>query len=395
MTKTASLRGVAALLGIVLLLVACGDGGQAQGESAEADPTAGTDAPTTGEATASPEEVAAEPFPVTFAFVGQAVSPLAANFTAGIELGYYEEEGIGPVEIIAMSDFAAQTAALGSGDVQLAVGSPTFMLNQAASGEEQPGIAYYAYTYPFKYDWAVAPDSEIQSASELAGMTVGVDDLGRIAPIIAEALLEDAGVEYDSVSVIATGGGVTGGQALEAGEIDVMLADDTMLGQWEVAGIDYRLLERPEEVPLIGSFYIATTQELMDERPDVVIGFARAVAKGSVFVSENLECGAAIFLKQFPQAAPQGASTEEAIDDIATIVGKRAPLWSPENIGESQWGVTIPEMWAAEVQYQGIEAEEELYADLYTNEFIEEINDFDVEAVREAAQACDPSEYAD
>lgn len=395
MINTRYLRGVAALLGIVLLLVACGEGEQAQDESPDADATAGADAtaePATAEADPT---AAAELFPVTFAFVGQAVSPLAANFTAGIELGYYEEEGIGPVEIIAMSDFAAQTAALGNGDVQLSVGSPTFMLNQATSGEEQPGIAYYAYTYPFKYDWAVLPDSEIQSASELSGLTVGVDDLGRIAPIIAEALLEEEGVAFDSVSLIATGGGATGGQALEAGEIDVMLADDTMLGQWEVAGIDYRLLDRPDEVPLIGSFYIATTQQLMDERPDVVVGFARAVAMGSVFVAENLECGAAIFLKQFPQAAPQGASTEEAIADISTIVGKRAPLWSPENIDETQWGITIPEMWAAEAQYQDIEAGEELYGDLYTNEFIEEINDFDAEAVREAAQACDPSEYAD
>lgn len=375
-------RTVAPVLVLVLLLVACGDAAPAADDPDDDDSAA----------TATPQ---AELFPVTFAFVGQAVSPLAANFTAGIPLGYYEEEGIGPVDIIAMSDFAAQTAALASGDVQFAVGSPTFMLNQAASGEEQPGIAYYAYTYPFKYDWAVLPDSEIQSVTELADGTVGVDDLGRVAPIIAEALLEEEGVDFDSVSLIATGGGVSGGQALEAGEIDAMLADDTMLGQWEVAGIEYRLLDRPEEVPLIGSFYIATTEAMMSERPDLVVGFARAVAKGTVFVSENLECGAAIFLDQFPQATPQGSSTEEAIGDIATIVGKRAPLWSPENIGESQWGITIPEMWAAEAEYQDLEGGEELYGDLYSNEFIEEINDFDAEAVRADAQACEPSQYVD
>lgn len=384
MNKRAYQRGLAPFLVVALLLVACGGAGQTEGDAPDADPT--------GSGVATAEQ---ELFPVTFAFVGQAVSPLAANFTAGNALGYYEEEGIAPVEIIAMSDFAAQTAALASGDVQFAVGSPTFMLSQAASGEDQPGIAYYAYTYPFKYDWAVVPGSDIQSASELSGLTIGVDDLGRIAPIIAEALLEEAGIDFDSVNLIATGGGVSGGQALEAGEIDVMLADDTMLGQWEVAGIDYRLLERPDDVPLIGSFYIATTEEMMQERPDVAIGFARAVAKGSVFVGENLECGAAIFLNQFPQATPQGASPEEAIADIATIIGKRAPLWSPENIGEDQWGITVPEMWAAEAEYQDIEGAEDLYTDLFTNQFIDQINEFDEEAVRAEARACDPGEYFD
>jgi NitT/TauT family transport system substrate-binding protein len=384
-------RRLAIVAALTLLAVACGDAGaeQAEGDTAEAPTEAGTTqtgaTPGTDESPAAPQDLE----PARFAFSGQAVSPLGTNFAVGLEMGYYEQEGIGPVDIIAVSDHGAVAAGLDSGELDFGVGSPTFMLSQLDQGSPPPGINYFAYTYPFKFDWVVLPDSEVDSASELSGMTVGVDDLGRIAPIVAEALLDEEGIPIGEVEVIATGGGVAGGQALGSGAIDAMLADDTMLGQWEIAGIEYRTLPRPDEVPLIGSFYVQTLPETISEDPGYAVGFARAVAKGSVFALENIECAAAMFIKHFPQSTPQGTSEEEAIDNISTIVGKRAPLWSPENIGEDQWGVTIPELWEAEMEYQDMDVD---FSGLYTNDLIDEINDFDAEAVRADAQACDPAE---
>lgn len=386
-TGGARLRALTVALVAALVLAACGGGGAEPAAEPTDAPVGGVEQTDGGEA-ASEVGQAGELTPVRFAFAGQSVSPLAANFAIGLEMGYYEEAGIGPMEIIAVSDHAAVAAGLASGELQAGVGSPTFMLAQAAEGNDPPGLNFYNYTYPFKYDWAVPPGSEITEASQLAGTTVGVDELGRIAPIVASNLLEQVGIDPSEVEMIATGGGVTGGQALESGQVDVMLADDTMLGQWEVAGIDYETLPRPEEVPLVGSFYIQMTPEMIESQPELAVGLGRAVAMGSMFALENVECAAAIFVKHFPQSTPQGSSREEAIADIATIVGKRAPLWSPENIGEEQWGITIPELWEAEAEFQGVEGVDS--EQLYTNELIEEINDFDAEAVRQQAQDCDP-----
>lgn len=329
--------------------------------------------------------------PITFAFVGSAVDPLAANFTVGLEQGYYAAEGLGPVQFVTLSDFAAQGVALESGRVQFAVGAPSFQLGQAAKQKPVPGVNYFAYTYPFKYAWVVRPDSDITDVKQLVGKTVGVDDLGKIAAVMAKALLPAAGVDLSRVTLTATGGGVAGGIALGKGSINAMLADDTTRGQWDVAGIKYRELPLPAEVPLVGTFYIQATPATLKDRPDLAIGFARAVAKGSIFAAANLECAAAIFLKNFPQAAPAGISSEQAIKNIATIVSKRAPLWLPTSIGQTKLGITSPAQWAAEAKYQKIANGEALSKALYTNEYIDRINQFDAAAVTKQAKSCQPA----
>jgi len=79
----------------------------------------------------------------------------------GEVLGYNAAEGI-RAEFLMVGVSNAQVA-VDKGDVDIATGVPSFALPILAKGEWGKATHFYQYTYPYKWDVAVRPDSTTKS----------------------------------------------------------------------------------------------------------------------------------------------------------------------------------------------------------------------------------------
>jgi NitT/TauT family transport system substrate-binding protein len=331
---------------------------------------------------------------IHFGFAQTAVSPILINFIVPQYLGYFKEEGL-DVELVTLGTNAAVMASLEQKRVEFGVGVPSFQLPVVAKGEKLPAINYFEYTYPFKWAVAVKPDSPIHSLTDLKGKLVGVSSLGVTDFPIGKALLKLAKLDPASdVQWLAVGSGITAGQALQRGSIDALVYFDTGFGQIEAAGIKMRYLPLPDGLPKVGGLYISATRDYLDSNKKQAIGFARAVAKGSLFVQQNPEAAAYIFIKQYPEAAPRGKSLADQIKAVKIPVEKRAPLFTNYDKSVHDLGHISATEWQDEVAFLGLQGKIKDPSSFYTNDLVKEINNFDHDAiVRQAKEFKIPTEH--
>lgn len=375
---------------LVLVLSACSPAGDAD----DASTVSGTPGATEG-GVSSPDSNAATTSDndelVTFRY-GRA-SPArgtgqAVQFSLPAQLGFWEEEGIEMVEAD-MSGAAAVMQALVGNQIDIGLGdTPIFMKGQAQGVEMTSFFAERtsSYLYP-----GVPEDSDITSISDLQGKRIGVSSLDSMMVPLFQSMMTMEGYEADSIELLPIGGPLEQHQAMEAQSIDVY-------GLWRSAFLDVESIggeTRPilpdwfDDLGYNTAFWV--NPSYLEENPDILVGFARGIAKSLVFANENPEAAVLAHWEFEPESRPSGVPEDEALEQGLSSLG--AYLHDAQPV-EELWGNATP----AQVELQrevftsgGFLSEEVDLDALWTDEFIEEINDFDAEAVREMARNWEPS----
>ena len=324
---------------------------------------------------------------VRFGFATKTVSPIVGNIIIPEKLGYYAREGLS-VECIPLGSNQAVLAAIDAKRVEFGVGVPSFQLPMVAKGDKLPGVNFYEYTYPFKWGMAVKPDSAFKSLAALKGKRIGVSGFGLSEYPVGKAVMNLAGMNADNdVDWLAVGEGVPSGQALERGDIDGLFFFDTGFGAIEAAGIKLRNLDMPANVPKTGGLYLSASKETLAQQRKWAVGFARGVAKASVFTLANPEAAAYTFLQMFPEAGPKATALEDQVKAIMVPILKRMPLYASYDKSVTQWGRIAAAEWKDEVGFLGLEGKVGDTSAYWTNDLIDEINQFDAEAIKAEAKA--------
>src|SRR3954463_183186 len=314
----------------------------------------------------------------------KSVNPIVINILISEQLGYTREEGLSFMPAAVGTNASAQIA-VDKGDVEFAVGKPAFQFPLFAKGQLPPIVNFYEYTYPYKWDVTVKPDSPIKSYAELKGKKIGVSDMGTTDYPVTRAVLQNLGIDPDKdVSWIAVGAGVSAGVALQRGVIDALAYFDTGFGQIDAAGIPMRMLPRPANVPLIGGLFISATANFLKDNRKTAIGFARAVNKASEFLLANPEAGARAFLKLYPETAPRGASEAEAVKSILYAAERRIPLYKPPYPNTKMGFIRESELML-DAKFLGLETRN--IKPMFTNDMIDEINNYDRDKIIAQAKA--------
>lgn len=314
----------------------------------------------------------------------KSVNPIIINILISEGLGYTKEEGLQFTPLALGTNSNAQIA-VDKGDTEFAVGTPSFQFPLFAKGQLPPIVNFYEYTYPYKWDVAVKPDSPVQKYEDLKGKKIGVSDLGTTDYPVTRAVLQNIGIDPDKdVQWLSVGAGVTAGVALQRGVIDALAYFDTGFGQIDAAGIGMRMLPRPKNIPLIGGLFLSAKDSFLKENRKVAVGFGRAVNKASEFLLANPEAGARAFLKMYPETAPRGASEADAVKSVLLAAQRRVPLYRPpyEN---TKMGFIREEELLTDAKFQGLDIKN--IKPLYTNDMIDEINDYDHAKIIEQAKS--------
>lgn len=314
----------------------------------------------------------------------KSIEPSVISILVGEGLGYAQDLGFA-IDGLALGSLSNVLIALDKGDLDFGVVAPAFALPLYAKGELPPVVAFYEYTYPYKWDVAVRPGSPIKTYEDLRGKKMGVSNVGTTDYPVTRAVLRNIGIDPDKeVSWQAVGDGVTAGVALERGAIDALAYYDTGFGTIENAGIALVYLPRPANVPMIGGFFLAAKRDFMRQNRALCVAYGRTVAMATEYLLASPAAGAKAFLEMYPGNAPRNLSMAEAVAHTVTAIHRRLPLYrSP--YGDKFLGVIHESEWREEAEFNKL-----VIADvkpLFTNDLIDDINDFDRARVREEAKA--------
>lgn len=332
--------------------------------------------------------------PVTLAIATQDLNIGYPYATLPLAMGWFEEEGL-DVEIITTGASAQTSQALVAGQADLGVMTPDSAVI-ARADSEIPLRNIYPFTRYNDYQFAVLPDSEIESVADLGGRTVGQLDMGSGGVPIAHAYYEDAGLQVEDVSELAVGYGSSAASALTGGQVDAVIGFSGMWPRLQNEGFDFRMLPRADWQANMYGFSLYGTDDFIADNANVVEGIGRAISKSMVFLKANPEAGVRIFWEQYPDRAPADTDDPAALAaDMAILEATLDSMGVTDNPADFAWGSQDPANWDFHVDFlsnAGLLEGEVAPEDLFDNSFVDAYNDFDHEAITKQATEWSESE---
>jgi NitT/TauT family transport system substrate-binding protein len=313
-----------------------------------------------------------------------------ANLTFAMELGFFEEEGIS-VELIPLSGSAVIIPQLLSGDIHISGASIDPVIVSRDPGKPNFPVKFvYNLNRNMIWQFAVPVDSEYETMAHLEGVNMGVSSLAA-NNIPHQAMLRASGVDPESVTFQAVGIGASAWEALRTGEVDVLGLWDVAHAGIEALGGEIRRLPMPEEFLGRATHGFEVSDEFLEENPDLIARFGRAAAKGTVACLAN-EIGCLhAFWNVYPELKPQTGTEEEIVErELAAMQARLTnQTYFPEGV-ERRWGEFSDEDFTMIIDglaEAGLISTRDIPLEsLYTNEFVDEYNDFDEAEVIEKAE---------
>lgn len=286
-------------------------------------------------------------------------------------LGFYEEEGL-DVELVGSVPGNNPAQAIATGTVEYAGAELSNALSVIEAGDADLVYLGFSDSWPFRI--SVLDDSPITTYAELSGTKIGIRDEGDVES--ATAMLADAGLSADDYELVRLGQGATVAASLVSGDIDAMYASPLNENFVKTqTGTAVRRLPSDHFDEFVNSGFLTDRANL-----DVGVRIARAVAKSFVWAEENLESAIDLLMEVQPQAVSDRASAIETMRiGIADSLDQLHADWAVDPaVLDAQIEVLAPESGLTSADIVDDTARSEVWA-------------FDVDALRAAAQANDPS----
>jgi NitT/TauT family transport system substrate-binding protein len=301
-----------------------------------------------------------------------------APFFVANKVGYFAQEGL-KMDFTTIPGGLEPLKAVVSKQAQFAFPAPSSLI--VAREGNLPARSVYAMRQKWIFGFAAMKNRKVSSVADLKGKTIGVisESAGFIAKIM---ILGSKDVPLDSVTIQVVGANMAG--PLAAGKVDAVYCWDTLFEQYRRQGLDVVWISGPEYDDY-QSNVIATSEQLIKDRPQMVEGYLRAVTKGTVFSIENPKATLKIVGSEEPQLTkdPDKAMVELQLANA----GFQSKLQA-----EHGFGFHSAKSW--ELQAKALKELKEISKVLpgdqyFTNGFIATANRFDVEVVRKEARGYD------
>jgi NitT/TauT family transport system substrate-binding protein len=310
-----------------------------------------------------------------------------APMVAAKQLGYFAAEGL-DVELMGFKGTGTLIPQMLSKRVDIGYPNPDTLILSRAPGKEKLPIKYfYNMTRSSGWEFTVPADSPLQSVKELNGKTIGVGALSFGNVPITKAEFKALGIDATMVPV---GIGSAAFLALTSKRVDALNLFDAQDATMETEGIAIRRLPQlPRYEALFSNGFVAH-EDLIRDKPEVIIGFGRAIAKATVFCEADRAACVKMFWKEYPNTKPSGDEAKVLADGIKIFSARFDKMLNfPE--GPRDYGRFDPKVWAdfAEALYDGgqLPTKDVDVDACYTNAFVPKFSDFDPAAIRAQAAA--------
>jgi NitT/TauT family transport system substrate-binding protein len=305
-------------------------------------------------------------------------------------LGYWKEEGL-DVTVTSVEGSAAGMQQLAAGNLQIVSLGPEEIVIGREKGVKIKG--FYVQARETIYRLVVPADSPLQKVADLKGKTIGVPSLASGSVPFAKALVASVGIDPEKdLKILAVGVGAPGRLALQQKTVDCLALWDTLQASIENSGMALRRLDLPMVHEMLGQT-LATRDDQVTENAAVLVGFARGIAKATVFGLANPEAAVRIHWKMYPQTKPQTGDEAKALKDALNVFNARFMLQRVDNRPDTRFGIGTLAQWE---KLKSIFKDQKFIegtvpaADLYSAALVDEINKFDRAAIVAQAKAYKP-----
>jgi len=309
-----------------------------------------------------------------------------AHVTYGMQLGFFEEEGI-DLELIAVAGSGTLLPQIATGQITFGQPNPDLPIMAVEQGEPFPLQFFFSLWRTQLFEFVVKEDSAIQAIADLEGRNIGVGGLNWGNIPMTRAMLAAEGLDPETdVTLLPVGQGPAAWQRFESGEIDALNLYAQQHEMMALTGVPIRRLPLRSEFAIIPSNGLVAHVDTIENRPELVAGFGRAYAKSLVACWANAEACAKSVWTYDPAQRPVPEEEAKWVADQAHILMAVEPLITrfvegePELLGyysDNAWESLINAMHVG----GQLERTDHDIHQLFTNQFIESINAFDREAV--------------
>jgi len=324
---------------------------------------------------------------------------MAANnapMAVAVGLGYFEDEGL-DVEIVYTGGSNTTVQAVLSNQLDIGSATPEPVLQLAETGREFGGVTMiYNYIRKPTGGLAVLDDSPIKSLADFKGVTIGDSSLSSGNLLLANAILSSVNLEEGrDFSHLAVGTGAAALQALTGGDVDALSLWDTEYAAMETqGGITLRVMSSPEAESLFSTTYFASPRYI-EENPDAVEAFGRAMAKATYFTSLNPTAALQIMYEKFPETRTAGVTEADQLEsNLVALNARLKVLLAGDPAANKNWGSYDPAAvadWVAFALETNLISGELNMDTLFTNDMVDAYNDFDADAIKKQAETWTPS----
>ena len=305
-------------------------------------------------------------------------------------LGYWKEEGL-DVTVMSVEGSAAGMQQLAAGNLQIVSIGPEEIVLGREKGVKIKG--FYVQARETIYRLVVPGDSPLQKVADLKGKTIGVPSLASGSVPFAKALVASVGIDPEKdVKILAVGVGAPGRLALQQKTVDCLALWDTLQASIENSGMALRRLDLPMVQEMLGQT-LATRDDQVTENAAMLVGFARGVAKATVFGLANPEAAVRIHWKMYPETKPQTGDEAKALKDALNVFNARFMLQRVDNRPDTRFGIGTLAQWE---KLKSIFKDQKLIegtvpaVDLYSAALVDQINKFDRAAIVAQAKVYKP-----
>lgn len=309
-----------------------------------------------------------------------------AVYAAGIQLGYYEEEGI-KLNMVSSDGSGAAIQAVASGSADVSTPDAGSILTSVQNNLPVMAIGGLVQNWPWRI--AVPAGSPITSGDDLKGKRIGVISLASGSAPYARAFAEGNGLNAETdVTLLPVGLGAQAAGALTNGDVDALALFTTAYVSIEQSGMKFDYLDNPSSMDGLRSLTFITSNSSLAADKELYERFLRASYKALVFSANNPEAAVRMGYAQYPQLA----QADDIKLDVATLVdwiGLAIPKDDTDLGAITNWGEIPAGDWTATQKFSisagQIDAELDLKK-VWDSSLLTAANDFDGAAVVKQAK---------
>lgn len=282
--------------------------------------------------------------------------------------GYFADEGLN-VTVQAVDGSSQVLQAMAAGQAQIGLPGPGPVLAARSRGED---VVFIYSNYPKSiFGLVVKAESPHQVPTDLKGTVIGVGTADGAEVSFVRTILADAGmIEGEDYEFLAIGDGGMAATAFLRDDVESYAAAVSDAAILEARGIPLREITPEEYLAYFGNGY-AALRSYIEENPDVIEAFGRALVRGVEFSIDPANKDRA--LEHAKTGNPQeGEDPVFAAALYEAIKNRMTPLDMSHG-----WGYQPPEHW--QMWHDSLVGSGDLQPlpnleDAYTNQFIETWN---------------------
>jgi NitT/TauT family transport system substrate-binding protein len=299
------------------------------------------------------------------------------------QLGYWKQAGVN-VQLEFFDGDAAGLQAVAAGKADASISGTNTIVTALDNGQSL--IGYMVDARKNLYYPAAPAGSGITTMSDFNGKTVGLQSLTSSSYGILKGILKLSGVDPNAVHYVSVGTGAEVAAAIKQRRIDTYQASTNLYSALQPYGVDLRPVPSQVSDQMGFSTALETPTANLTSHLKEYVALAKGIAEARAFAAANPRAAVLLHWKAYPTVKPTSIPENEAITDAVAQLQSRLSVAAVDSDGtyghgnQQQIASTLKVYQAGGIMTKPLTA-----GQVFTDKYVDQINDFDLKAIQHQA----------